>query len=269
MSDAQKVIKYVAISLAVLLIVTIISSLVYLFNALGNTFSLDKEYNDNLETINFNEEINNITIDLISADLTVKYGTQLKIEINSNINYTIDDNLLLIKENKNNFLKNRNNLVTLYIPSDKVYDDVKISNGAGIISIEKISANNLNLNLGAGKVEIDNLETYTSTLIDGGAGKIDINNGLISYLNFDMGVGEVNLTARVLGKSEIDCGIGAANINLLGNSNDYQIDVDKGIGEFTIDNVSVHDEDIYGSGINSLDVDGGLGKVTIKFINNR
>ena len=39
-----------------------------------------------------------------------------------------------------------------------------------------------------------------------------------------MGVGEVNLTARVLGKSEIDCGIGAANINLLGNSNDYQID---------------------------------------------
>lgn len=31
MSDAQKVIKYVAISLAVLLIVTIISSLVYLF----------------------------------------------------------------------------------------------------------------------------------------------------------------------------------------------------------------------------------------------
>ena len=59
------------------------------------------------------------------------------------------------------------------------------------------------------------------------------------------------------------------NINLLGNSNDYQIDVDKGIGEFTIDNVSVHDEDIYGSGINGLDVDGGLGKVTIKFINNR
>ena len=124
--------------------------------------------------------------------------------------------------------------------------------------IEKISADNLNLNLGAGKVEIDNIETYTSTLIDGGAGKIDINNGLISYLNFDMGVGEVNLTARVLGKSEIDCGIGAANINLLGNSNDYQIDVDKGIGEFTIDNVSVHDEDIYGSGINSLDVDGGF-----------
>ena len=111
MSDAQKVIKYVAISLAVLLIVTIISSLVYLFNALGNTFSFDKEYNDNLETISFNEEINNITIDLISADLTVKYGTQLKIEINSNINYSIDDNLLLIKENKNNFLKNRNNLV--------------------------------------------------------------------------------------------------------------------------------------------------------------
>ena len=269
MNDAQKVIKYVAISLAILLIVTIISSLVYLFNALGNTFSFDKEYNDNLEMINLNEEFNNITIDLKSTDLIIKYSDKLKLEVTSNINYTIDNNLLLIKENKNNLFKNRNNLVTLYIPSDKVYNDVKIANGAGIINIEKIAANNLHLELGAGKVVIDNLETYTSTMIDGGAGKIDINNGLISYLNFDMGVGEVNLTAKVLGKSEIDCGIGAANINLLGNSNDYQIDVDKGIGEFTIDNVSVHDEDIYGSGINSLDVDSGLGKVTIKFINNR
>ena len=266
MSDAQKIIKYVSIAFALFLIVNIIGGIFFAFISLANIFTDDENYEDIKEQTNVINEINYIDINLKTSDLKIKNSNEFKIETTSdNIKYQDINGKLIVKEKNHHIFSNNKDKFTLYLPLDKIYEEVKITNGAGLINIEKISSNNLHLDLGAGKVVIDNLEVYMSTIINGGAGKITINNGLINYLGFDIGVGEVNLTAKILGESEIDCGVGATTINLLGSKEDYKISVDKGIGEFLIDNESASDEQIYGTGKNQIDIDGGIGKVAINF----
>lgn len=121
----------------------------------------------------------------------------------------------------------------------------------------------LELDLGAGNVEIDYLEVTKEATINGGAGNLVINNSAIKDLELDMGIGTLELTSTLLGDNEISCGVGEVTINLLGD--DYQIEVDKGIGTTTIAGEKIRDGEIYGEGRNKLEIDGGIGSINIDF----
>ena len=54
-------------------------------------------------------------------------------------------------------------------------------------------------------------------------------------------------------------------VNIIGKHSDYTIDVNKGAGEYTIDGEKVHDNAKIGDGTNSLQLDGGIGKVKVEF----
>ena len=45
----------------------------------------------------------------------------------------------------------------------------------------------------------------------------------------------------------------------------YQIKVDKGVGNATLDGKSIRDDSVYGDGQNRIDIDGGIGSVDIEF----
>ena len=80
-----------------------------------------------------------------------------------------------------------------------------------------------------------------------------------------MGVGELNLTGELSGKSSIDYGVGETNIVLLGTDDDYKVKLDKGIGEATIDGIKMSDDSVYGAGKNYIEIDGGVGELSISF----
>ena len=52
---------------------------------------------------------------------------------------------------------------------------------------------------------------------------------------------------------------------LLGSKDDYKIELDKGIGEATLEGESLKDDSVYGSGENKIDIDGGVGAINIDF----
>jgi len=101
--------------------------------------------------------------------------------------------------------------------------------------------------------------------IDTGAGKLSIKDGIINDLDLDVGVGESAITAKLTGDSDISSGVGKLTINVLGSSNDYKVLVDKGIGSFKIDGSDVSDDTVFGNGYNKIDVDSGVGSVSINF----
>ena len=78
-------------------------------------------------------------------------------------------------------------------------------------------------------------------------------------------MGEFDFSGRLTGKSEIDSGVGAINIKLLDNSDNYTINVDKGIGSITLDGKKLEMDRVYGTGQNYLDIDGGIGEIKIDF----
>ena len=96
-------------------------------------------------------------------------------------------------------------------------------------------------------------------------GKTELKSCEINNLKANLGIGEFTFSGILTGKSEIDSGVGAININLLNNANNYTIDVDKGIGSITLDGKKLEMDRVYGTGQNYLDIDGGIGEINIDF----
>ena len=276
MTTAQKVIKYLATAFAVFLIITIISAILSggyaLLSALGLIHTNKDIVTENLKVIS--KEVKVVTtlkIDLAYTNLDIKTGDDFKVETNnSKIIFEENNGSVKIKEENRNWLNNNNMLSNLiiYIPEDMIaIDETKIQTGAGKINIEKLNTQSLYLELGAGDVYIENVISTGETKIDGGVGKTELKSCEIDNLKANLGIGEFTFSGKLTGKSEIDSGVGAINIDLIDNKNNYKIDVSKGLGNVTLDGQKLETDIVYGIGENYLDIDGGIGEIKIDFEN--
>ena len=276
MTTAQKVIKYLATAFAVFLIITIISAILSggytLLSALGLIHTNKDIVMENLKVISKEvKEVTTLKIDLAYTNLDIKTGDDFKVETNnSNITFEENNGSVKIKEENRNWLKNDNissNLI-ICIPEDMIaIDETKIQTGAGKINIEKLNTQSLYLELGAGDVYIENVIATGETKIDGGVGKTELKYCEINNLKANLGMGEFTFSGKLIGKSEIDSGVGAINIDLIDNKNNYKIDVSKGLGNVTLDGQKLETDRVYGIGENYLDIDGGIGEIKIDFEN--
>ena len=273
MTTAQKVIKYIALGFAAFLIVTIISAILSGGYALLREFGLihvDKNIvTEELKVISSEvKEISTLKIDLSCTNLDVKIGDNFKVETNnSKITFTNDNGSVKIKEENRNWLNNNkeSNLI-IYIPRDMIaIDETKIETGAGKINIEKLNTQSLYLELGAGDVYIKNLTVTKEAKIDGGLGRTELKSCEINNLKANLGMGDFVFNGKLTGKNEIDSGVGAIDIDLMDNKGNYKINVSKGLGNVTLDGQKLEMDRVYGTGENYLDVDGGIGEIKIEF----
>ena len=275
MTTAQKIIKNLAIAFAIFLIIIIISTILGVIYGLANVLGLKNQENQIIGQMNElsieNNEINRLDIEIAFTNLSIKTGDSLKVETdNSNITCRENNHTLQIKEkSKNWFSNNQEGDIVLYLPEELALEEVEINAGAGKISIENLNAKKLELELGAGETEINNIKITQNCSIDSGAGRVNILSGFMQNLDLDMGVGEVNLTAMLEGKSDMDAGIGNLNITLQGDKETYQIRTEKGLGKIQIDGKEAEDRQIFGEGENYMEIDGGVGNIEIKFDENR
>lgn len=277
----QKVIKYLAIALAIFLIVNIIGAILSIIGIIGgiafftNTITDVKEeiVQESPEYLKQPEVIaDNINIeDIVKFEIEVKYSNleikkgDFKVESNdTNVKCTQKGNELTVKETGNNWLRNKEgNKVIIYIPENKEFNEIEIDTGAGNIEIESLNTKDLSFSIGAGKVEINNLKVTNEAEIDGGAGKVDILSGEICNLNLDMGIGEFNVCTKLLGNNDIEQGMGKLTIKLTDSQENYTIRTRKGMGSITIDGKEAQNNSIYGNGQNILNIEGGMGAIEI------
>ena len=271
MSTAQKVIKYLAIALAIFIIANIISGVLFGLYSFANVLGLTKTneiINQQEEVTNLeNEDFATLKIKLVYSNLNIKKGETLKAESNSQyISIKAKDNQLEIKEDVNKLFSRSNSgsSLIIYIPENMVFENVKIEAGAGNIKIEQLQTKELNFEIGAGKVEIEKLNVTNKAQIEGGAGKVDILSGVINNLNLDMGVGKFELTSKLTGKNKINAGIGKLDIKLSDGIKNYKMEISKGIGAIKIDGKEMEDDTEFGEGNNLIKIDGGIGAIDIK-----
>lgn len=274
MTSAQKVIKYLATAFAVFLIVTIISAIISggyaLLSAVGLIHTNKNIITEDLKAISSEVTvISELEIDLAFANLEIKSGDVFKVETNnSKITFTNNNGSIKIKEKEQNWFNNNyNSNLIIYIPKDMIaINETRIDTGTGKIYIEKLNTEILDFELGAGDVYIGELTATKETKIDGGAGKIELKHTEINNLKANLGVGEFNFNGKLTGKNKIDSGVGAVNIGLIDSQDNYTIEVDKGLGNVTLDGQKFETSRVYGTGENYLDIDGGVGEIKINFI---
>lgn len=287
MSEAQKIIKYIAIAFAIFLSVNIIGAIIGSIFLGLSVFGISlgiKDVTENKSNVAINKEeltiqnvenIENMRIEIGYSKLTIKSGTELKVECkrNNNIETKKEGNTLTIKDNKVwelwKIADEEESEVIITIPENIKFEKVRIRAGSGEISIANLHTQNLDFDMGAGSVTVSNMIVENKATIDGGAGKVIIENSIINNMNLNVGVGEFQIqNCEILGNNDIDAGIGRLEVNLNGNMNDYAIKTERGLGSFTLQNKEVEDSSTYGEGENKIKIDAGVGKVEINFINN-
>lgn len=267
MTSWQKAIKYAAMAFAILLVLGIVSGIVKALIVI----SLLVGGGDNQAEAQTYVPANAVTelyIDIGAAELNIISADELRLEYaHSRLSVKEKDGRLTIKDSGGGiYLYNEASYVTLYLPEELGFTSVDISTGAGRVDIERLSCAKLNLDLGAGETVIGRLDVGMSADIDGGSGKLTVEDGSVWGLDLDMGVGKLEIHAELLGRSEIDLGIGEADITLVGSKDDYRIDLDKGIGDAEVDGTRhVGSHLLYGAGDNRVELDGGVGSIRVKF----
>lgn len=268
MTSAQKTIKYIAMAFAIFLSISIIGGIFSALAGLSFIFSdRDREPVGEMRMYDVNGAVSSLSVDLSAAKLKIITGDKFSVESNHKyISVSVNNGILLIDETKEPISVNSEGVtVILSVPEGFVFDDARIETGAAEVDVDTLSADVLKLNLGAGKVDIKNLTANSRADIDGGAGELTIEGGLLRNLELDMGLGELNLKSRIEGKSSLDYGVGETNVTLLGTREDYKIKIDKGIGEAKLEGDRMADDSVYGAGENYIDIDGGVGEINIEF----
>lgn len=270
MTTVQRIIKYCALAFAAFLIISILAGIVKTIGIVGRI--IDKNSGENTTVASNNSQtydaVTSLDMEIKGAEVYVKVGDEFKAETNGeNIEITQEGNKLVIEEDEYNWFDNNNQYVTIYIPEDMILDRVEMSTGAGIIEVEKISANNLDMELGAGKVTINQINVYNKSEIEGGAGKIEVISGELANLTMDMGAGNAEITAKVTGQSRFDVGVGKLDLSVMGSASEYTFEVNKGIGDITVGEVSATDGTIIGTGANKISLEGGIGNIHVDFQN--
>ena len=266
MTSTQKIIKYCAIAFALFLAVSIIGGIVSAVASLSFISGGKHDVGD-MNTYAISDTVDDLEIDLAAAQLEIVSGDKFSVETNHK--YLKTDNKsgqLTIKETRQIVgFHSPEARVILTIPEDHIFKKADISTGAGTVKMDALNAEKLSLDLGAGEVTIDKLTAGSSATINGGAGQLTINGGGLANLDFDMGVGKVVLTSALTGEGKIDYGVGELSLTLIGSAEDYRIELDKGIGEALLDGQKMADDTVYGQGENTLEIDGGVGSMNIRF----
>lgn len=266
MSSLHKTIKYIAIAFAAVIIFGIIQMVYSLGNSFSEFNSVKEKETGSVEDVYDGKikDISNIEIDIDYAELVVKKGKDLKVETNSSkLKIKEMRDTLSIRESSG-IRKKRYDLV-LYLP-EKIFDEVEIKNAAGTIEIEYLDCKDLELEIDAGTLKVYELNVKREANISSGAGKTVVKNANVYNLDLDLGAGKVEYNGAISGNSKIDAGVGSLILDLEGNKEEYTFKVDTGIGSIKIDDEKVNDGTI-GTGTNRIDIDGGVGSIDINFNN--
>lgn len=269
MTTFQRVIKYIAIAFAAFLSFNIIVAICFgitiaigvIDNITGDNFTNTSISKD----ISYSQAYENITeldVKLAASKLKILESNEFRVETTSNdIKIEQNGNILKIEEK----FKFNNNIsdVIIYIPNNILLNKFALDAGVGEVYIEKIIAQKMDLELGAGNIILKNVIVNEKTEINGGIGKVSIENAIFNNLDLDAGIGNFELEGQLLGDGKIDVGIGKLELGLQGE--DYTIHAKKGLGQFTIDGKDVSDGTKTGEGTNRLSIDSGMGAVIVNF----
>lgn len=283
MSSFQKVIKYCAIAFAIFLAVTIVSGIVNVVVSVVSVVSGDSFFNDNREKVNFEEsfsDVKSLDIDISTGQLIIMSGDTFRVEaenVTKNFQAKVSGNgTLTIDESKNGVhffwfqfsgFNNPNSKIILYLPADFIAKDTEINTGAGKVTIEQLDTESLTVSTGAGNITGRNM-IAGQVKIDGGVGNTTFEGVSFEDADFNCGVGNLNIQGELLGDNTVECGVGEVNLDLKGNIDDYELDIKSGIGTVRVNGEKIKEtHQNNGAAENSIEVDGGVGTVRIDIMN--
>lgn len=181
------------------------------------------------------EKCRNLDIELKAGTLKIYYDDVNYIQIEQEdvpgFKYYIDEETLYVEGGSKFGIHHSAGTVTLVIPKNMIFDEVDLEIGAGEANVEGLAANTVNVDVGAGEADITGLD--------------------VKNLNAETGAGQLYM-------------------ELIGSEEDYNYDVECGVGEVQIGESTFEglgrEQHLTHPGANRfLDVECGVGEIQIEF----
>lgn len=290
MNSLQRLIKYCAVTLAVILAIGIIAFIVNVVIGIASftsgrvttrshSFTRNYSSKEGSKLVDFEgdfDEVKSLNIDSSTGELRIETGDTFRVEA-SNVLEGFEAEVksngeLYVTDNRSGFhvfgfhingINNPNSKITIYLPEDFYAGEVKIKSGAGALKIDRLSTEYLSISAGAGNINANNV-IADKVKVEGGVGTINFEDVHFTDADLSCGVGTLNINGVMLGDNQLDCGVGSVHIDLTGDVSDYDFDIDSGVGSIRVNGEKVRDNELRNrSAANFIEIDGGVGDVTI------
>lgn len=160
--------------------------------------------------------------------------------------------------------------IVLEVPEGVSFDTIDLDVGAGSVEISELEVERLYVSVGAGDFSVDYLDA-DEVRLDVGAGNIDVKDGNIGYLKGSVGAGCINVESVVTGDIDADVAMGELVVVVKGSDeskHNYKIDCAMGeaqIGSQFWSGLAISDKYINNGADSTYDLDCALGSLIITF----
>jgi hypothetical protein len=269
--------------------IAILLGIILIFIAYGSGATLSgadsKDFNFDF-TSDYEDEITSISMDLTYGNVSFKRGDKFRIEAEDmnkeSFNSYVEDGTWHIEDSKDYqfsifgldlpFINIGNDIdtrskVVIYIPEDFQPDSFNIEIGAGKVTICDLDANEVDFEVGAGLLEAERLNVSGSATFEVGAGKMSVENLIANDSSLSCGLGEMVMKGDLKGDSTVECGLGHIKLELAAKEADYDFLVDCGLGNVSINGSNysfTSSTQVYGDNAqNEMSIECGVGGIEV------
>ena len=271
MTTTQKIIKYLAIAFALFLVISIFSIIFGLSREIIISINSDKKDSKLLEEYTtISNNVNNIEsfkIDISNDDIEIKEGEKFEVKTNDpDVKFYHENSKVKIKTDKTfswHLSNSSRGTIIIYLPNEFNISELDLNLGAGKIDIDKIFVETLLMDLGAGTMTAKEINVYEKATINGGAGNINIYSGTINNLNLKLGAGNASIESDLTGSNTLTTGVGKLNLGLSRSKDNYKFDINKGLGNIILNDFDVSEDILKGDGETKIKISGAVGNIII------
>lgn len=275
MTTTQKIIKYLAIAFALFLVISIFSIIFGLSREIISSINSDKKESELLEEYTtISNNVNNIEsfkIDISNDDIEIKEGEKFEVKTNDpDVKFYHENSIVKIKSDKTfswHLSNSSRGTIIIYLPNEFNISELDLNLGAGKIDIDKIFVETLLMDLGAGTMTAKEINVYEKATINGGAGNINIYSGTINNLNLKLGAGNASIQSDLTGSNTLTTGVGKLNLGLSRSKDNYKFDISKGLGNIILNDFDVSEDILIGDGKTKIKISGAIGNIIINTSN--
>ena len=271
MTTTQKIIKYLAIAFALFLVISIFSIIFGLSSEIISSINSDKKDSKLLEEYTtISNNVNNIEsfkIDISNDDIEIKEGEKFEVKTNDpDVKFYHENSKVKIKTDKTfswHLSNSSRGTIIIYLPNEFNISELDLNLGAGKIDIDKIFVEILLMDLGAGTMTAKEINVYEKATINGGAGNINIYSGTINNLNLKLGAGNASIESDLTGSNTLTTGVGKLNLGLSQSKDNYKFDISKGLGNIILNDFDVSEDILIGDEEKKITISGPVGNIII------
>lgn len=271
MTTTQKIIKYLAIAFALFLVISIFSIIFGLSREIISSINSDKKDSKLLEEYTtISNNVNNIEsfkIDISNDNIEIKEGEKFEVKTNDpDVKFYHENSKVKIKTDKTfswHLSNSSRGTIIIYLPNESNISELDLNLGAGKIDIDKIFVETLLMDLGAGTMTAKEINVYEKATINGGAGNINIYSGTINNLNLKLDAGNASIESDLTGSNTLTTGVGKLNLGLSRSKDNYKFDISKGLGNIILNDFDVSEDILIGDGETKIKISGAVGNIII------